>query len=359
MINKASDQDVVSSLASALVHRLPEWYGDGAVLASRSVTIRVHPYSFFIGFPVKTSAGRQTLLAKIPRKPTLNTLTDALAAKGLQKIARDEYETSRVIRHAFEEENSPVCMYVEYLGFLEKWNALLMRQIKGRMLKEYLLNPSIALRIPKSLAQLQEYLISSTRWLSIFHHHVSGLQIVPFPVEDARTLMEEIFSKLQERSKGQVDIKPYRAVLEQALEGMCDLHVPFGFLHADFQYSNILVTPNGRVCVLDYALNYRGPIYFDLATLLIDPQTRGAQILTSGRLIASDFIQSCKQLILNTYFDGEPYLGNVLDFYCTLAILNKWSADEADFSSGWRKIVSPILSRMTRRYYAKLLLQFH
>jgi tRNA A-37 threonylcarbamoyl transferase component Bud32 len=357
-VHQASNQAVISSLASDLVPHITEWYGESAALDSESFTVRTNPYSFFIGFPVKTSVGIQTLLVKIHRKPHIGTLTDALTTERLRKIARDEYEISQVIWQAFAEENSPVCIPVQYLGFIEKWNALLMRKIEGKMLKKYLLRPSIALRNPKSLAQLQSYLLLSTHWLNILHRRVSGLRIVPFPVEKARLLIEEVLSKLSERSNGQVDIRPFRAALEKELEAMHELHLPVGLLHADFHYSNILVTPDERVCVLDYALNYYGPIYFDLATILIDPETRQVQILTGGRLIAPDFLQSCKRLILSAYFNGKPYLENVLNFYCALAILNKWSTDETGFSNSWRRVISPLLSRMTRQYYAKLVLQY-
>ena len=357
-VHEASNQAVISSLANFLVPHITEWYGESAALDSESVTLRIYPHSFFISFPVKTSIGIQTLLVKIHRKPHIGTLTDALTTERLRKLARDEYEISQVIWQAFAEENSPVCIPVQYLGFIEKWNALLMRRVEGRMLKEYLLRPSIALRNPKSLAQLQKYLLLSTHWLNILHRRVSGLQIVPFPHEKARLLIEEVLSKLHERSNGQVDIRPFQAALEHWLESMRDLHVPVGLLHTDFHYSNILVTLDGRVCVLDYALNYYGPVYFDLATILIDPETRELQILTGGRFIAPDFIQACKRLILKSYFNGKPYLENVLNFYCALAILNKWSTDEAGLSNSWRKVISPILSRMTRRYYAKLVSQY-
>lgn len=357
-LHEASNQVVISSLANYLVPHITEWYGESAAIDSESITLRTYPYSFFIRFPVKTSIGTETLLVKIHRKPRIDTLTKALTTERLRKLARDEYKISQAIWQAFAEENSPLCIPVQYLGFIEKWNALLMRQVEGKMLKKYLLRPSIALRNPKSLALLEKYLLLSTHWLNILHRRVSGLQIVPFPVENARLLMEEVLSKLRERSNGQVDIKPFRAALELQLEGMRDLRVPLGLLHTDFHYSNILVTLDGRVCVLDYALNYYGPIYFDLATILIDPETRELQILTGGRFITPDFIQSCKRLILNAYFNGEPYLENVLNFYCVLAILNKWSTDEEGLSNSCRKVMSPILSRIIRRYYAKLVLQY-
>jgi hypothetical protein len=357
-VHEASNRVVISSLANYLVPHITEWYGESAAMVSESITLRTYPYSFFIRFPVTTSMGTQTLLVKIHRKPRIDTLTEALTTERLRKLARAEYEISQVIWQAFAEENSPDCMPVQYLGFIEKWNALVMRQVEGKMLKKYLLRPAIALRNPKALALLQKYLLLSAHWLNILHRRVSGLQIVPFPMENARLLMAEVLSKLQERSNGQVDIKPFRAALELELEDMRDLPVPLGLLHTDFHYSNILVTFDGRVCVLDYALNYHGPTYFDLATILIDPETREVQILTGGRFIVPDFIQSCKRLILNAYFNGEPYLENVLNFYCVLAILNKWSTDEEGLSNGWRKVISPILSRIIRRYYTKLVLQY-
>ncbi|MGZ9164172.1 MAG: phosphotransferase [Anaerolineales bacterium] len=357
-VHETSNQAVISLLANDLVPHITEWYGESAALDSESFTLWTNPYSFFIGFPVKTSAGIQTLLAKIHRKPQIGTLFDAIASGRLRKLARAEYKISQIIGQAFTEENSSVCIPVQYLGFIEKWNALLMRKVEGKMLKKYLLSPFIALRNPKSLAQLQKYLLLTIRWLNILHRRVSGLQMVPFPVDKARRLMEDVLSKLRELSHGQIDVGPFRVALEKELEGMRDLYVPVGLLHTDFHYSNILVTLDGQVCVLDYALNYYGPIYFDLATILIDPETRQVQILTGGRFIAPDFIQSCKRLILDSYFNGQPYLENVLNFYCALAVLNKWSTDESSLSNNWRKLIFPILSRITRRYYSKLVLQY-
>src|SRR3989304_2204427 len=83
---------------------------------------------FFLCFPVKTSVGTETLLVKIHRKPRIDTLTKALTTERLRKLARDEYKISQAIWQAFGEENSPLCIPVQYLGFIEKWNALLMRR---------------------------------------------------------------------------------------------------------------------------------------------------------------------------------------------------------------------------------------
>ncbi len=206
--------------------------------------------------------------------------------------------------------------------------------------------------------RLQQYLASSVTWLRIFHDQIAELHVASFPVDDAMESINEILSKLSARSKGQVDVEIYRSALLRQLEGIRVLNIPVALLHDDFQYSNILIKPDGRACVLDYAFNHRGCVYSDLATFLIDPQTRGVQILTGRRFITPGFIRAFNQTILNAYFNGKPYHKNVLDFYCALAVLNKWSADEGEIYSGWKKKLYSVLLRSMRRYYTNLLTEY-
>ena len=355
---EAANQNVISGLASAVVDSIPAWFGAGATLNAEAATLHTYPYSFFVSFPIQTSDGEQTLFAKIHRKPHMATLNEALAAEWLRPIAHDEYEITKVIWHTFEEKNSPMCTAIQPFGLIEEWNAILMRKVEGVPLKKYLVRSSVLLRSPKALAQLQKYLESSVIWLRIFHDQVADPHMDPFPVEDAMEFMNEVLSKLSDRSKGEVDISVYRSSLLKRLESIRGLTVPVALLHDDFQYSNVLIQPDGRACVLDYAFNHRGCVYSDLATFLIDPQTRGVQILTGGRFIAPGFIRAFHQTILKAYFDGKPYYKNVLDFYCSLVVLNKWSADERENYSGWKKKLYSFLLRPIRRYYTNLLREY-
>ena len=355
---EAANQNIINGLADALVARIPEWYGAGASLNAEAAALHTYPYSFFVSFPVQTLSGEQTLFAKIHRKPHMITLNEALKADWLRPIAHDEYEITKVIWRTFEEKNSPVCTAVQPLGLMDEWNAILMRKVDGKELKRYLVRPSVLLRSRKSLMQLQEYLKASVIWLRIFHDQVAELHVVPFPVDDAMESMNEILIKLDKGSEGQVDVEFYRNELLKRLESLRVLNVPVALLHDDFQYSNILIQPDGRACVLDYAFNHRGCVYSDLATFLIDPQTRGVQILTGGRFISPTFIRAFNQTVLAVYFNGKPYLRDVLDFYCLLAILNKWSADEGGSYSGWKKKLYSVLLQSMRRYYTNLLTQY-
>ena len=355
---ETANRNVVAGLANALIPKIPEWYGVDASLDLKAVALHTYPYSFFVSFPVQTRSGKQTLFAKIHRKPHMATLKEALEADWLRPIAHDEYEITKVIWHTFEERNSPVCTAIQPLGLVDEWNAILMRKVEGMELKKFLVRPSVLFRSGRALLQLQKYLESSVIWLRIFHDHVAKSHMATFPVDDTMESIDEILEKLMKRSNGEVDVEFYRNELLKRLESIRDLNVPVALLHDDFQYSNILIQNDGRACVLDYAFNHRGCVYADLATFLIDPQTRGIQILTSGTFIAPAFLRAFRATVLKAYFNGQPYHKDVLDFYCLLAILNKWSADEGAVYRGWKKRLYSLFVQPTRRYYTNLLTEY-
>jgi hypothetical protein len=298
------------------------------------------------------------LLAKIKRNPGCATLDSVISQKVLRQRAWDEYKMAQKIWDAFAAEDSKVCTAVQPLAYIEQWNAVLMRKVEGRALKGYLLRPAVALRLSKPVQQLHGLLAAAARWLRIFHDRVSNLQVIPFPVSSIREIMDESLLNLKKYSYKRLDIQPYRDALENALMGMRNLYIPVGTIHDDFHYSNILVGPDGRVCVIDKAGDYQRSIYADLATLLTDPQTRTLQIASGGRFIPDKFIQSCKKVILEEYFGSESYDQAVLDFFSALAVLNKWSEGLTRLSRGKRKELSPLLSLMTERYFSRLLSQY-
>ncbi|HET9910208.1 MAG TPA: phosphotransferase [Anaerolineales bacterium] len=355
---ETANRDIVDGLAKALIAKIPEWYGVDASLDLKAIALHTYPYSFFVSFPVQTPSGKQTLFAKIHRKPHMETLKEALAADWLRPIAHAEYEITKVIWQTFESKNSPVCTAIQPLGLADEWNAILMRKVEGKELKKFLVRPSVLFRSGPALMELQKYLEASMIWLRIFHDHVSEAQMAPFPVDDALESMDEILEKLKQCSNAEVDVEFYRNELLNRLESIRDLTVPVALLHDDFQYSNILIQNDGRACVLDYAFNHRGCVYSDLATFLIDPQTRGVQILTRGIFIAPAFLHAFRTTALTAYFNGEGYHKDVLDFYCLLAILNKWSADEGAIYSGWKRRLYSFFVPSMRHYYTNLLTEY-
>ena len=353
-MDKTSDQDIIVALGNAISPNISKWYGQNSVLQIASARLLVYPYSFFISFQVDMPGGAQILLAKIHRKPSMATMIEAVSAEWMRSAGRDEYEFTRTIWQVFEEENAPAFTAVQSFAFLDEWNAILMKKVEGMALKKYLITPSIILRDRKALARLQSYLAAAATWLRIFHSRVGDERNILFPVQDVLSTMTDVLGRLGKA----VNVSGYHASLTNKLESIKDFQVPVALLHDDFQYSNILVENGGRVCVLDYALNHRSCVYSDIATLLIDPRTRGLQIWSRGWCIPQQFIQSLDQTILNAYFKNAPYHEPVLEFFCALAILNKWGADEAELTSRSQPNIKRVLSAYMQRYYEALLSQY-
>ena len=350
-----TDEVVIASLAENISLRISGWYGEGAKLGSSGAALKVYPYSFFVEFPVLTRAGDQTLLAKIKRNPETQTLADAIAVERLKKHALEEFGMLQIIQDAFATESMSDCITIEPLAYFEQWNAILMRKVNGKALKDYLLQSKIALRSPGSLHTLEGLVTSSAHWLRVFHSRVSDLQDMPFPTDAVRADLEESFSNLKLYSNGAVNVKRYQIAFENALSELCNITVPVGFVHDDFHYSNVLVTLDNQICAIDNAGNYRACAFVDLATFITDPQTRTIQIMTMGFYIPSHFIRSCKDAVLSTYFCQKTYSKKALDFFCALAVLNKWSEGLTRLSVHRKNGVPLALLKWIEFYFSRLL----
>lgn len=348
------NKDAIISLAKTISIDLHKWYGSESVLRTDSVELMEYPYSFFVRFPIVTPGESFTLLAKIHRKPYIKSLTTAISDTSLKAAGYAEYEITRKMWSVFSKENSSTFMSIQPLAYLEEWNAILMRKVDGKLLKEYLFTPSFMLRKEKAIEQLQNYLSAAVNWLRVFHYRVADMRLEKFPVQDAMDSMDNILNRLSRH----VDVTGYRRALIKKISDIRSLLVPVCLLHDDFQYSNIIVENRGRVCVLDYAMNHRSCTYSDIATLLIDPRTRGLQVWSLGGLIPKKIIQSLDRTIIETYFRSETFHKPVLDYFCALAILNKWQADESGNSNNPKTIPLRRLPTLVRSYYNELLLYY-
>ncbi len=70
------------------------------------------------------------------------------------------------------------------------------------------------------------------------------------------------------RPEGMLDAFLNKAFGE--LAALADAH-PKAIMHRDFQSQNLMVKPDGSVHVIDYQGSRQGSIYYDLASLLLDP----------------------------------------------------------------------------------------
>ncbi len=347
-----NNRAAVTALTNFISTQLPFWYGKGAVLDLERLAMQIFPYSFFLSVPILNDAGEQTLLIKIKRQPDVSSIADAIGIERLKAPAENEYSMMEKIWDVFSSENITSCAAVKPVAYLGQWNAVLMEKFEGRALKNFSLSPYMLFRFPMAQASLKEFVASSARWLRIFHERVSDMKNIPFPVGAIWSDIEEGLERLELYSNGHLDIMTYRDIFEVAMNKVAHFEVPFGVVHDDYHYSNILVNTEGQVCVIDHAGDYRTCAYVDLATLITDPQTRTWQIMANGFYIPSSFIQELRTTILENYFSDSGYSLELIDFFCAIAVLNKWSEGLARFSVQRRRPSVFFLKRL-EKYFSK------
>jgi hypothetical protein len=347
-----SEANIFEEMKEIIAQKLEEWFGQGAVYDSNQPLLHQHQNSFMIRFGVKTLYGNEAVLVKIPSKPYFDSISDAIASDVSRERADEQYSATVAVWNAITEAGDTSCFAVPPPMYLKKWNALAMQEIKGKMLKSFLLQPTIFLGSTSAWNDLVEAVTHSSRWLRIVHSRVGNVKSEPFPIEEIQGLVDETLEKLELDSDGQVDVRPYREILQKHLDMVSQVSVPIGLLHDDYHYSNILITSDNRACALDYAFTNRGPIYADISTLLIDPETRLAQIFSFNKFLSREKLTQLHKKVLDNYFQGQPYHDQVLNLFCAIAVLYKWSVDERRFKSGgFKSYYSRILLPVIRRHF--------
>ena len=316
------DERTLAEITETVQECSTTWFGEKTKLAESLPEMRKYPFSFILRYLSSNSSNAEAVLIKIPRKPHLRTLRDAVSEEKLRAPTMETYRQMLAIWEVFQTENSPDCTAIEPLRYLSQWNGIVMREVKGTLLK------NLILRWKKDWSQIENALSRSAKWLRIFHQRVGQAEMMPFSQEDAQVEIEEVLAALMHNSREQVEVSAYRAKLSAMLDEIGESPVLTASLHDDFQYSNIMILGDGRACAIDADGSRRAPVYYDLATLLVDPQTRLVQFFSFGNFAPKRQLAHLREVVLSTYFEGKKVDELVLSFYCALVVLHKWRMDE-------------------------------
>ena len=350
-----SNREIIAALLGELKTHLPDWYGDDATLDEAQVSLHLYPYSFFLHIPIRVQGKTVTLLAKIKRQPDTEEIAAAINIERFRKAAQAEFEMTQKIYITLEKQDCVGCSAVRALAYLPQWNAVVMEKVEGKALKSYLLSKQILLRSSAARQEIDDYLAASARWLRVFHRDISQMQLRPFPLEAARQDVEDSLESLEKYSRGKAKVALYRAAFQRAFASLADESLPYGIVHDDFHYSNLLIDAQSRVCVIDNAGDYRHCAYVDLATLITDPQTRTKQIISQGLFIPAKFIGGWRNTFLKNYFGESPYSKKALNFFSALAVLNKWSEGLGRLSLQYHGKIPSLILQWVDAYFSVLL----
>lgn len=347
-----SNQAYVNEITATLAARVGEWFGVGAALEPASAELRLYPNSFMARLRVRAENSQPVLLVKIPRKPAHQSIADALQNDYLRAHTRDYFDFMLATWRAFVDADAPNCFAIRPLEYFEQWNAIVMLEAQGRPLKDML-----ARGRPPQTDEFQGHLKNAARWVRIFHERIGEMNEQTFSRAEIEAALDAVLDNLAKYSRGRVDTASIRtSLLASVSDGW---RVPVARTHDDYHYSNVLVSPDGRACGLDARRrSVRNPIYADLATLLLDPATRFASILTGGMLLPRRFFERSRQSILDGYFTAEPYDASILDFYCAIVVLDKWMINERRLAFGMARFAGIVLRLWVRWYFSSLLRRY-
>lgn len=355
------DHKTLNDISNVLTRSLPDQLGSKTQIdSSRPPIVRSFANSFIVRFPTKETDSSPVILVKIPHRPYKHDLSAALKDDSLRTLAKSEMAQLEATWRSFDELGNPNLIAVRPLSYLEEWNAIVMLEVNARPLRSQLTSLAIGFSQTKATAEFTRHLRNAGQWIRHYHDHVGGGQVEPVSQELLRDRIEKIERDVNQFMGKSMDAARKMALIESKSRQITGTET-IALLHGDFHCSNILVTPQGQICVLDPRANSsRRSIYNDLAALLTDLHLKPIPMFTGG-IFTRKFLYQSRQAIIESYFKPGEYSQSLLDFYCASEVMFKWSMDERDFTtrkkmrmlkSVARPILGGYMSRLTDKFLA-------
>lgn len=197
-------------------------------------------------------------------------------------------------------------------------------------------------------------LIRAGVWLRLFHRQMGE---VDYRIIDAMELLDSVDEHLLLLQREAVlplkVLIRIQAALEHIARSLAKCSVEIVTLHGSFNSRNILITSEGAVAAFDTHIRKRGPVYVDLAQLLIDLLSTRRAILTYGLFSRP---MHWKTAILRGYFEAKSYDPGILNFYCALATIQEWIECEKRIKRWFCGVT--FLQLYVERYFLRMLRNF-
>ena len=302
----------------AVAEGVEAWFGPGALLEEFGEG-REHSWSFQFRGLVRAAERAVEIAVKVPRWDEAPSLGQALEA-GSQADTRREFAELEAIRRAITEAGDEGFAAVQPVAYLAEVNAIVTEVIDAVPLRSKLsVRPD-----PSTL------FAAAGRWLRIYHDRVGEASEQPFP---AGELLAELERAAAGARRWPDLLRRYLDVARSALVALDGVPVRAGLLHGDFNLSNVLVTGDGRVAVID-TNRAEGPVALDLARLITDLRTHKGRALTFGLRPPSSAVREWQAAFLSGYGDPpDPSLPAVR----AAAVTERWADIEARIAA-----VSPV-----------------
>jgi len=264
--------DALARVRRRLDEEVPRWFGPGARLSALSGP-QAHAWSCQFSLAVEVAGGRRELVVKIPRWEEAPTLQAALAA-GPQESTRREYAALEAIAAVVGESRDPGLAAVTPVGYLPDLNAVVTERLASVPLHALLGTR------PGAEGRQVEVLRRVGRVLRLYHERAAGAG--PGRL-DGTALAAELEAIAARPCLGGPSLREALEVVARQARKLDGRTVVMGATHGDFSLANVVVTPDGRVAILDPNL-VDAPVLEDTAKLLIGLRMRRARAISLGLL---------------------------------------------------------------------------
>lgn len=355
-----SDLEWTQKLTDAVSKAAPKLYGEGAFLASTEPERLDRRYSFMFRYRIQLPNGNvRSVLVKIPRESWVRVMDEAITSKQIGPVTQREFDGMTAIADIVEMSNIPGLFAIRPGICFPELGALLMEEYSLRMLKTSLTNLPLIFGSKKAWLEFEKQVELAGMWLKVVQKMTGMQQTKPFAALDLQKQLDTEFAILEGVSERSWSV--LRGQFQHLYDSLKGSDILLAAMHNDFHLGNIFVLHDGRIGVIDPNWVDNAPIYEDLSTLLIDPVTRKAQVLSMGLLFRPSQYLRYEKAIFRGYFgDSRPPL-SLIYFYCALDVLFKWRTDEeilTEDDSWARNFLSKLIVPIFRIYFQRLITRY-
>ena len=216
---------------------------------------------------------------------------------------------------------------VRVLDYLPESQAVMTEESSDLKLRDLVLKES-RLRTRVTSSGLLTAFQNAGTWLRVYHTMPKEEQVQVR--HDRREDFVESVLKLTDFLTERLGDKPFfdriaSTLTKQAHETLPEW-LPLGLGHGDYALRNILVSPTGRVSVLDTFAKWRTPIYEDIGYFLTGLKMTSPQVASHGLVFGRDQLKAYEDAFLKGYFGHKTIPYPAVRLYELLALLDKWSS---------------------------------
>ena len=357
MLN-SDEQIIIQQLSNALCQQIPDWFGEQAQLVRLApITIR-YTFSYAFLYDVMLSNWQVVRIrAKIQDYEERSDLPAAIQDTELRFAAQQEFEALQVMAKAIRDQDDPQLGYIQAIAYLPRWNAIVMHEVEAVVsFRKILYRPDMRLGFPNIRQRFAKAIHLAGKWLRLYHQALGDVQLQPFDTRDLSEHLEMRFRQIAEIQVSHGDMQSLKKKFKAALSALKDCPVYYTLTHSDFHLTNILLSSNGQVIVLDFDPSFRErrPLYFDILQLFTDIDVQKTLISSFGFLLPQAYLRRLREQFFKGYFTDISLDRRFNALYSATGMLRSmyWYKNRALKMTGVKRILALGAYQLMRPYFS-------